>query len=99
MVSTVVFAVILAQPVFGPREIIEYQGSPLDMGLGSAPCVVDWNGDGLQDLIMGTRTCFTPFSGPCGIVLYIPNTGTSVQPVFDSYVALEAGGVPIAHGT
>jgi hypothetical protein len=40
---------------FGPsRMIFESDGKPLDVGVHAAPLVIDWDGDGVKDLLIGT---------------------------------------------
>ena len=53
------------------------------------PTVVDWNGDGKKDLIVGS------FSGNPGNVMLYLNIGTDAEPKLDKGRVLEAGGVPI----
>lgn len=79
-------------PVFGPPEPFILNGVALDTGMGSAPLVCDWNGDGLNDVLIGTRAPYPPFQPVDGAVLYLPNTGTSNSPLFDSWTMLEADG-------
>gem|GEM_PF-1707758 len=49
----------------------------------SAPCVVDWNGDGRKDLIFGS-------DHENGVYLYI-NEGSDDEPVFSSCIRMIAG--------
>jgi len=51
------------------------------------PCVVDWNNDGLKDLLMGE------FTG--GYVTLFQNLGTDMNPVFNGGVKINSGGTPI----
>ncbi|HPF33080.1 MAG TPA: hypothetical protein PLM22_04675 [Candidatus Sabulitectum sp.] len=64
--------------------------------MGSAPLVCDWNGDGLNDVLIGTRAPYPPFQPVDGAVLYLPNTGTSNSPLFDSWTMLQADGQVIS---
>ena len=42
-------------PEFGPsRMIFESDGKPLDIGVHAAPLMIDWDGDGAKDLLVGT---------------------------------------------
>lgn len=42
-------------PKFGAgRMIFESDGKPLDIGVHAAPLVIDWDGDGAKDLLVGT---------------------------------------------
>lgn len=53
------------------------------------PTVVDWNGDGKKDLIVGS------FTGEPGNVRLLLNVGTDADPKFDKPTFLEANGQPI----
>jgi FG-GAP-like repeat len=42
-------------PAFGPgRMLFDSQGMPLDSGMHASPLVIDWDGDGAKDLLIGT---------------------------------------------
>ncbi len=89
---------LLSQPVFGPAEPLYFNGDSLDAGLGSAPCLVDWNGDGLTDILIGTRAPYTPLVPYTdGGIYYLPNTGTPENPLFETVGVLEADGAPIVY--
>ena len=91
---------VLSQPVFGPMEPVYYDGDSLDAGLGSAPCLVDWNDNGLIDILVGTRAPYLPLLPyAAGGIYYLPNTGTPEIPVFETLGILEADGWPITHST
>ena len=51
--------------------------------------MVDWNGDGKKDLIVGS------FTGEPGNVRLLLNVGTDADPKFDKPTFLEANGQPI----
>jgi hypothetical protein len=93
MLLTVMLSAI---PVFSPAEPFILNGVPLDTGMGSAPLICDWNGDGLKDVLIGTRAPVSPFQPVDGAVLYLPNTGTLNSPFFDSWTMLEADGQVIS---
>jgi hypothetical protein len=58
---------------------------PIDVDVGHAtPYVVDWDGDGKKDLLVGQFG-----SGKLRIYL---NKGTDAQPKFDGFTYLQAGG-------
>lgn len=59
-----------------------------DLYAGSLPVVnvVDWNGDGVLDIVAGNSE---------GRILYFQNTGTDDVPNFQNSTELEAGGYPI----
>ncbi|MEN8209512.1 MAG: hypothetical protein ABFR50_09710 [Candidatus Fermentibacteria bacterium] len=65
-------------------------GIPIDVGYYAAPCVVDWDGDTLKDLITGQ------FSG--GYIRFYKNEGTNEAPVFNSFSYLQADGSIISMG-
>ncbi len=77
----------------GPPQLatgvrLSVEGKPIDMEIGHlVPTVVDWNGDGKKDLIVGQ------FSKGA-IRLYL-NEGTDAEPRFGKFTYLEAGDRPI----
>ncbi len=80
----------------GPVELLpgvklQADGQDIDdHALGHfVPTVVDWNGDGKKDLIVGSFT-----GKPGNVRLYI-NIGTDADPKFGKPTFLEAGGQPI----
>jgi hypothetical protein len=83
-------SLLLAEaPMLLPGEYLTAGGEPLAPGSHAIPCVVDWNGDGRKDLIVGFRT-------EDKIALYL-NCGTDAQPVFTNFTRLQAGGADIVH--
>lgn len=58
----------------------------IDVGYNSQPAVVDWNGDGMKDLLLGNET---------GYVQFYPNIGTDTWPMFQLYENVNAGGTAI----
>ena len=50
------------------------QEQMLDFGIGAYPVIVDWDGDGLKDVVIGT------ISG--NSLIWLHNTGTATDPVF-----------------
>jgi hypothetical protein len=76
-----------AVPQFAAPFIVQANGSDLIVELIADPFLVDWNGDGLNDLIVGQ---FTE-----GNVRFYPNSGTNQNPVFTTYTNLQADGVDI----
>ena len=55
----------------------------------ASPTVVDWNGDGKKDILLGQYD---------GSVLYFENVGTDASPSFTSGVAFQAGGALLSVG-
>lgn len=81
----------LAQaPGFEPSYMLECSGSPIDVGYYGSPCVVDWDGDDVQDLVLGQ------FSN--GNIRFYQNEGTNADPVLNSFSYLQADGSNIAMG-
>ena len=62
---------------------LECDGLKIDVGSYAAPLMVDWNGDGLKDLICGQFDF--------GRIRYYPNVGTNSSPVFEEYFYLFDG--------
>jgi hypothetical protein len=84
-------AVAFAQPLqFDPPVAIEANGTPINVGTGgnASPYVVDWNGDGRQDLLLGQYSS--------GKVRFYANTDSNFNPVFGDFVYLQADGVDIS---
>ncbi len=77
----------------GPPQLstgihLSAEGKAIDVEIGHlVPTVVDWNGDGKKDLIVGQ------FSKGA-IRLYL-NEGTDAEPRFGKFTYLEAGDSPI----
>ena len=71
------------------REDIQAEGSPIDVGDSSAPDVVDYDDDGLLDLIIGIYE-HTPADG--SILLYL-NQGSPGDPVFDQFQPVRVDGM------
>jgi hypothetical protein len=62
-------------PAFGPsRMIFEEDGKPLDIGVHASPLVIDWDGDGVKDLLIGT------YQNRIG---FFRNTGTNKKRTFE----------------
>ena len=73
-------------PIVGaPRRLQEY-GARLSVGAKACPTVVDWDGDGRDDLVIGNAA---------GQVLFCRNTGRPGSPTFDSPEPFLAGDRPL----
>jgi hypothetical protein len=77
-------------PVFDDPVTVDAHGVPINVGYGgnASPFVVDWDGDGKQDLLLGQ------YSG--GNVRFYPNIGTNFAPVFGDFEYLRADGSNIS---
>jgi hypothetical protein len=63
---------------------MECAGNQIDVGYYGAPCIADWNGDGVKDMILGQFTS--------GRIRFYANENTNDSPVFNSYSMLKADG-------
>lgn len=76
-------------PVFLPDYTESWEsGTIMSSNRGVAPCVIDWNGDGRKDLLLG--------SFYYGNIYVFENIGTDAVPAFDKRYKLEADGVEIS---
>lgn len=73
-----------------PGVKIKDGSSDLKLSSYVNPTVVDWNNDGLTDLLVGEF-----HQGKIALFL---NQGTNLNPVFDGYIYLESSGLPITVG-
>lgn len=61
-------------PAFDRRRILfDSSDKPIDVGYDACPLSVDWNGDGVRDLLVGAEK---------GCILYFQNEGTDPEPAF-----------------
>ena len=67
-------------------------GVTINAGLNSAPAIVDWNEDGKLDMVLGRYIDSSPEVHT--VRLYL-NESTTSEPVFNSYVNIQSGGVNI----
>ena len=88
----VVFAGVVGLAVADAPEYqsflyMECAGNQIDVGYYGAPCIADWNGDGVKDMVLGQ------FTG--GNIRFYANENTNDSPVFNSYSMLKADGSTI----
>jgi hypothetical protein len=78
----------VAEPIqLQPQTNLLANGVALNPGSYTIPCVADWNGDGLPDLIVGYE--------PAWKVAVYTNSGTLALPVFTAFNNIQAGGTDI----
>ena len=77
-------------PVFDAPVAIEANGVPINVGTGgnASPFMIDWDGDGRQDLLLGQYSS--------GKVRFYANTDSNFNPVFGDFVYLQADGADIS---
>ncbi len=75
-------------PDWQPEYQLTAGGVIIDVGYYAAPCVADWDGDGLKDLVLGQFTS--------GNIRFYKNEGTNDNPVFSTYTMIYADGSPIS---
>jgi hypothetical protein len=61
----------------------EYPYMNISVGVSSTPQIVDINGDGLSDLIIGERTGNADINGRCSNLNYFQNLGTASNAIFN----------------
>lgn len=64
-------------------------GTTIDVGYNSAPCTVDWDEDGLLDLVIGNDTSET--------IWFYRNRGTPSNYQFTNYSLIQVNGTPIKY--
>ena len=88
MILSVLIGFALAQPpMFHNYIYVRANGFPIVVSSHANPCVVDWDGDALKDLLLGEFTL--------GRIRFYRNSGTNSAPVFTSFSYLEADGATI----
>ena len=88
LVFILAFGVFATPPMYNDFVYIYAGGSAITVSGGHAdPCVVDWDGDGLKDLLLGEFTL--------GRIRFYPNSGTNISPIFTTFSYLQADGVTI----
>jgi hypothetical protein len=67
-------------------QYLKLDSTPINVVYNSFPTVLDWNGDGMKDLLLGCES---------GQVLFWPNVGSDTWPMFQAAETLTAGGEPL----
>lgn len=70
-------------PIFDYRQQDLFVGDMLDFGTGAQPVFVDWNQDGLLDLVVGNKTFFVPGGMRNARIFLFENRGTTTEPIFE----------------
>ncbi len=91
---SIVFSLFAQTPVFDPPVYVQANGVNINVGYGgnASPFVVDWDGDGKQDLLLGQFDM--------GRVRFYTNIGTNYNPTFGDFVYLQASGsyISVSYG-
>ena len=67
-------------------QYLKTDSTPINVGANSYPTVIDWNGDGKKDLLLGCEN---------GQVLFWPNVGENTWPMFQAAESVVAGRDPL----
>lgn len=73
-------------PIYADAKTVVERNAPLYGGSLTVPNVVDWDGDGVLDIVAGNSE---------GRLLFFKNRGTDREPDFARSTEVEAGGKPI----
>ncbi len=74
--------------ILGPEQIVQAGGMDINIPGYSVPSFVDWNSDGLNDLVVGEGSGLTGF----GLVRVYLNSGTPGDPAFTGYFHAQSNG-------
>lgn len=77
---------------FGPQTTLYANGTELDVGYVSSATFADWDGDGLNDLIVGSMVSSSTSFLNIGYLTLFPNSGTPDSPVFTYSISMQADG-------
>ncbi len=78
-----------ADPLFNSADKLSIGAIPIDVGSRASPVVVDWDGDGKKDLLLGETY---------GNIYFYRNVGSDADPFLSTAVKLTAGGTTIDVG-
>ena len=70
-------------PVFELRQKDLFTKDMIDYGTGAQPVFVDYNQDGLQDLVVGNKSFFVPGGNRNASVYLYENIGTATTPKYE----------------
>lgn len=71
------------------EQYVQANGSDIVAGTYSVPSFVDFNSDGLKDLVVGEKQSYPSIVGKVRVYL---NSGTESEPEFSSYYYIQSGG-------
>jgi hypothetical protein len=74
-------------PLFVGPELVNDNGTPIDVGYYGAPTVTDWNKDGAKDLVLGQYDQ--------GKIRLYQNLGPDTAPDFNGFTYFQSGGTDI----
>lgn len=78
--------------LLGPAQTIQAAGADIAVPGFSVPSWIDWNSDGLKDLVVGEGGGVAPQ----GKVRTYLNVGTAAEPAFSNYAYAQSGGADLA---
>lgn len=70
-------------PIFELRQKDLFTEDMIDYGTGAQPVFVDYNQDGLQDLVVGNKSFFVPGGNRNARVFLYENVGTATTPKYE----------------
>lgn len=89
-------------PVFELQQVDFLVGDMIDLGTQSKPTVLDYNADGLMDVVVGNFSFFTPLALEDSRLYLFENTGTTTSPRFtlvdDDYLDMSQYSVDLPAG-
>ncbi len=77
-------------PSFTSPQDINCDNVIIDVGTCASPCIADWDGDGLDDLIIGQWG-----DEGDGRVRFYPNTNTNDSPIYTYFNYIQSDGEDI----
>jgi WD40 repeat protein len=89
LTSNTAFASLLN---LGPEQLVQADGSDIEVAGYSVPSYVDWNNDGRMDLLVGEG----PNASWQGKIQVYLNTGTASAPQFPNFFYAQSGGGDLA---